>query len=55
MIRKKWIVGVRNRLANLAMECDSVAAIEGCQLSRSEREYIQRHLREVINYIDKRI
>jgi hypothetical protein len=37
------------------MECDSVAAIEDCQLSRYEREYIQKYLREVIEYIDKRI
>ena len=55
MIRKKWIVGLRNKLSSLAMECDSVAAIEDCRLTESERTYIQDNLRKVINYVDNRI
>jgi hypothetical protein len=55
MIRHKWIVGLRNKLSSLAMECDSCAAIEGSKLSTSEREKIQGDLRKTINYIDKQL
>ena len=55
MIRHKWIVGLRNKLSSLAMECDRCAAIEGSKLSTSEREDIQEGLRKIINYIDKKI
>jgi hypothetical protein len=55
MIRHKWIVGLRNKLSSLAMECDSCAAIEGSKLSTSEREKIQGDLRKIINYIDKQL
>jgi len=52
MIRHKWVIGMRNQLANLAMECDSAAAIEGSQLSSFEREHIQSYIRNVIDFID---
>ena len=52
MIRHKWIIGMRNQLANLAMECDSAAAIEDSQLSSFEREHIQSYIRNVIDFID---
>ena len=55
MIRHKWIVGLRNKLSSLAMECDSCAAIEGSKLSTAEREKIQSDLRKVIEYIDKKL
>ena len=55
MIRHKWIIGVRNQLANLAMECDSCAAIDGSKLTSSEREKIQSSIRKVIDYIDKQL
>ena len=55
MIRHKWIVGLRNKLSSLAMECDSCAAIEGSKLSASEREKIQEDLRKIIDYIDKKL
>ena len=55
MIRSKWIVGLRNKLSSLAMECDSCAAIEGSKLTQSEREKIQKELRKIIGYIDYRI
>ena len=55
MIRHKWIVGLRNKLSSLAMECDSCAAIEDSKLSISEREKIQGDLRKIIDYIDKKI
>ena len=55
MIRHKWIVRLRNQLANLAMECDSCAAIEGSKLTTTEREKIQSDLRKIIEYIDKKL
>jgi hypothetical protein len=55
MIRHKWIVGLRNKLSSLAMECDSCAAIEDSKLTTSEREKIQEDLRKIINYIDNKI
>ena len=55
MIRHKWILKVHNTLAELAMECDSCAAIEGTAMTWDEREYIKSTLREVVNFIDKKI
>ena len=55
MIRHKWIIKLRNQLSELAMECDSAAAIEGSKLSTAEREKIQSDLRKVIEYIDKKL
>lgn len=55
MIRHKWIVGLRNKLSSLAMECDSCAAIDGSKLCASEREKIQGDLRKIIDYIDKKL
>lgn len=55
MIRDMWIVGFRNRLSVLCMECNSCAAIEGSRLTVTEREYLQKMLRKAINYVDKRI
>lgn len=55
MIRHKWILKVRNQLANLAMECDSSAAIEGAKMTPSEREALQTQLRDVYKWIDKRL
>ena len=55
MIRHKWIIGMRNQLANLAMECDSCAAIDGSQLTETERERIQSSIRKVVNFIDNHL
>ena len=55
MIRHKWIIGIRNQLANLAMECDSAAAIEDSQLSPTERERIQSSIRKIVNFIDNHL
>ena len=55
MIREKWIVGMRNKLSELAMECDSSAAIERAKMTPSEREALQTQLRDAVKWIDKRI
>ena len=55
MIKHKFIVGFRNKVSELAMECDSAAAINGAKMSRSEREYIQEELRKVVEYIDNKL
>lgn len=55
MIRHKWILGVRNQLANFSMECDSAAAINGSKLTSDERECIQDKLRDIIGLIDRKL
>jgi hypothetical protein len=55
MIRHKWIVDARNKLAMLAMECDSAAAINGAKMNSVEREALQERLRECVRWIDSRI
>lgn len=55
MIRHKWVVGVRNKLANLASECDSCAAIEGSKLTPAERTELQDLIRKACTYIDKKL
>lgn len=55
MIRDKWIVGFRNNLASLWMECNSCAAIEGSRLTETERIDLREMLARAISYVDKRI
>lgn len=55
MKRTKWIVGVRNKLASIAMECDSAAAIEETKMSEEERRILRSWLRSVIDWIDEYI
>jgi len=55
MRREKWIVGVRNTLANLSMECDSCAAIEDACMTSLERTELQKMLRKAIDWIDNKI
>ena len=55
MIRSRYIVSYRNKLNNLAGEMDSPSAIEDSKCTVAEREWIQEHLRIVINYLDKRL
>lgn len=55
MKRTRWSVGLRNKLSSLAMDCDSVTAIEEAKMSVLERETLQRQLLKVVEWIDKRI
>lgn len=55
MKRTKWIVGVRNKLSSLAMECDSYAAIEETRMRDSERQTLQNMLRKAVDWIDSKI
>ena len=55
MIRHKWSVGLRNKLASLAGEADSCAAIEGARLTKQERKDIKEALMKIVNYIDNKI
>lgn len=55
MIRHKWILKVRNQLANLAGECDSAAAIEGARLTDAERSALQQRMRDDVAWIDKKL
>lgn len=55
MKRSKFIVNMRNKLAMMAMDCDSAAAINEAKMSRAERTEIQNALRAIVNNIDKKI
>jgi len=55
MVREKWIIGVRNKLANLYIECDSAAAIDGARMTETEREDLKSLLAKAILYIDKQL
>lgn len=55
MKREKWILGVRKKLYDCHMECDSAAAIEGAKMTPSEREELKKLLRKPLEWIDKRI
>ena len=53
MIRDKWIIGLRNKLYNLYIECDSCAAIEGACMTEAEREKLKGYLKKTVSWIDK--
>ena len=55
MIRNKWSVALRNKLATMSGECDSAAAIEGAKMTQCERAELQKLLRKAIDFIDNRI
>ena len=55
MIRHKWSLGLRNKLASLAGETDSCAAIEGARLTKQERAELKEALMKIVNYIDNKI
>lgn len=55
MKRTKWIVGVRNRLSDFMMECDSCAAIEDTKMTEYERKQLQNLLVKTTEWIDKKI
>lgn len=55
MKRTKWIVGVRNKLCSLVMECDSCAAIEEAKMTNSERQTLQNMLSKAVDWIDSKI
>ena len=55
MKRDGFSVGLRNKLSELAMQCDSCAAIEGARMTPNERKTIQDSLRSIVRYIDERI
>lgn len=55
MKRTQWSVNLRNRLSSIAMECDSSTAIEEAKMTPLERQTLQKKLRSVVSWIDKRI
>lgn len=54
MKNSRFIVNFRNKLAMLAMDCDSAAAINEGRMTAVERQDLQRKLREIVDYIDKK-
>ena len=55
MKRDKFSVGLRNRLSECWMDCDSAAFIDGSKATGYEREELKRLLRKAVEFIDSRI
>ena len=55
MIRDKWLISTRNKIANIYGEMDSCAAIEDAKMTEHERKYIKTRLEDIVNYIDSNI
>lgn len=55
MVRHKWLIQTRNKLANISSEFNSAAAIEGAKMSSSERKFCFDEITKVINFIDKEL
>ena len=55
MIRNKYIVNTRNKLAELAGWFDSCQAIDGCKVTESERETLQKMIRKAVDYMDDKL
>lgn len=53
MKREKFTVGLRNKLATLAMDMDCCAAVN--MMTEQEREYLQTEMRGLVQYIDNKI
>lgn len=52
-LSSKWLIDLRNKLADIAYQFDSAAAIEGAKLTPQEREKFKKHILAVIKPIDK--
>lgn len=55
MKRTKFTVGLRNKLAELAMSCDSAACINDGGMTPLDRDNLQKKIRKIVNDIDKQI
>lgn len=55
MERNKYSIKVRNEISTLAGWCDSAAAIEGAKMTDAERETLQQKLRDVVDWMDKKL
>lgn len=53
MTRNNFTVGLRNKLASMAMDCDCAAAVNS--MTRTERETLQAKLRDAYGFIDKHL
>lgn len=53
MKRNKFTVGYRNKLANLAADCDCAPAVES--MTPAERSALQQKMRDVLYWVDERI
>ena len=54
MVRSKWIENVRDRLAEIHMECDSNIAAD-TEMTTFERLQLQKKIKEAIGYIDTKL
>jgi type IV secretory pathway VirB4 component len=55
MKRTKYIIETRNKLANIADWFNSMAAINGAELSQEDRNALKEMINNAVSYIDKRL
>lgn len=55
MERNKYSIKVRNEISTLAGWCHSAAAIEGAKMTNAERETLQQKLRDIVDWMDKKL
>ena len=55
MIRHKFSVSLRNKIADCAASCDCCAFIDGARATREERKELQAILEKAVKYMDKKL
>lgn len=55
MIWSKPIIGYRNKIATMRMDVDRCDLIETSCLTSEEREWLRKHLGDILSYIDKKL
>ena len=55
MIWSKPILGYRNKVAEMMMDVDRCDLIETSRLNSEEREWLRKHFKTILTYIDKKL
>jgi hypothetical protein len=55
MIWSRPIISYRNKIAEMRMDIDRCYLIEDSDLTSEEREWLRKHLGDILSYIDKRL
>lgn len=55
MIWSEPIIRYRNKIANMRMDVDRCDLIETSHLTSEEREWLRKHLGNILSYIDKKL
>ena len=55
MKRTKYIIEIRNKLVDIAGWFNSMAAINGAELSQEDRNNLKEMVNKAVSYIDKNL